>query len=100
MLFKDGQVVSTVVPAKAGQKTKYNMYYDRREPVAKIPSHRVLAIRRGSKEGVLTSSIQGDDAAATATFWPEFGCARSGIPFAARSWRRRRATATSGSCGL
>ncbi|MBM3791938.1 MAG: RNA-binding transcriptional accessory protein, partial [Acidobacteria bacterium] len=64
MLWKDGFVVSTVVPAKAEQKTKYNMYYDRREPVPRIPSHRVLAIRRGSKEGVLTSSIQGDNAAA------------------------------------
>ena len=60
MLWKEGQVVSTVVPAKAEQKTKYNMYYDRREPVASIPSHRVLAIRRGTKEGVLTSSIQCD----------------------------------------
>jgi len=63
MLWKEGHVVSTVVPAKAEQKTKYNMYYNRREPVSKIPSHRVLAIRRGSKEGILTSSIQGDNAA-------------------------------------
>jgi uncharacterized protein len=62
MLWKEGFVVSTVVPAKAGQKTKYNMYYDRHEPVASIPSHRVLAIRRGTKEGVLTSSIQCDSA--------------------------------------
>jgi len=60
MLWKEGFVISTVVPAKMGQKTKYNMYYDHRESVATIPSHRVLAIRRGSKEGVLTSSIQGD----------------------------------------
>jgi uncharacterized protein len=64
MLWETGQVISTVVPAKAGQKTKYNMYYDHREPVTSIPSHRVLAIRRGSKEGVLTSSIEGDGAKA------------------------------------
>jgi uncharacterized protein len=64
MLWKEGVVISTVVPAKAGLKTKYNMYYDRREPVASIPSHRVLAIRRGTKEGVLTSSIQCDGAKA------------------------------------
>jgi protein Tex len=64
MLWKEGFVISTVVPAKAEQKTKYNMYYDRREPVATIPSHRVLAIRRGTKEGVLTSSIQCDTAKA------------------------------------
>ena len=58
-LWKEGSVVSTVVPAKADQKTKYSMYYDRKEPVSSIPSHRILAIRRGTKEGVLTSSIQG-----------------------------------------
>jgi uncharacterized protein len=62
MWLKEGYVVATVVPAKAEQKTKYNMYYDRREPVSSIPSHRVLAIRRGTKEGVLTSSIQCDHA--------------------------------------
>jgi uncharacterized protein len=62
MLWKEGQVVSTVVPAKAVQKTKYTMYYDRREPVSSIPSHRVLAIRRGTKEGVLTSAIECDQA--------------------------------------
>ncbi len=64
MLWTEGMVVSTVVPAKAEQKTKYNMYYDRREPVTSIPSHRVLAIRRGTKEGILTSGIQGDHAKA------------------------------------
>ncbi len=61
---KEGVVVSSVVPAKAAQKTKYTMYYNRREPVASIPSHRVLAIRRGSKEGVLTTAIECDQAKA------------------------------------
>jgi len=60
MLWKEGFVVSSVVPAKIGQKTKYNMYYDRREPVTSVPSHRVLAVRRGSKEGILMTSIEGD----------------------------------------
>ncbi len=64
MLEQDGFVLSNVVPAKVNQKTKYTMYYERREPVAKIPSHRVLAIRRGCKEGVLISSIEGDHAKA------------------------------------
>jgi uncharacterized protein len=61
-LWNEGALVSTVVPAKVGQKTKYNMYYERREPVTTIPSHRVLAIRRGCKEGILISSIEGDSA--------------------------------------
>jgi len=59
MLWTEGALVSTVVPAKVGQKTKYTMYYDRRESVTAIPSHRVLAIRRGCKEGILISSIEG-----------------------------------------
>ncbi len=60
MLERDGYVISNVVPAKVNQKTKYNMYYERRESVTTIPSHRVLAIRRGCKEGILISSIEGD----------------------------------------
>jgi transcriptional accessory protein Tex/SPT6 len=64
MLEKDGFVISNVVPAKVNQKTKYNMYYERRESVTKIPSHRVLAIRRGCKEGILISSIECDYAKA------------------------------------
>ncbi|NLT65262.1 MAG: S1 RNA-binding domain-containing protein [Acidobacteria bacterium] len=64
MLWNEGSVVSSVVPAKVGQKTKYNMYYERRESVKTIPSHRVLAIRRGCKEGILISSIEGDNSRA------------------------------------
>ena len=64
LLWTEGFVVSSVVPAKVGQKTKYNMYYERRESVTTIPSHRVLAIRRGCKEGILVSSIEADNSKA------------------------------------
>lgn len=60
MMFQEGIVVSKVVKDKEGQKTKYDMYYDFREPVSKIPSHRMLAIRRGVKEQVLTFTIEID----------------------------------------
>ena len=36
------------------------MYAQYSEPAAKIPSHRMLAIRRGAKEGVLTFEIEVD----------------------------------------
>jgi protein Tex len=64
LLWSEGFVVSSVVPAKVGQKTKYNMYYERRESVTTIPSHRVLAIRRGCKEGILVSSIEANSSKA------------------------------------
>jgi protein Tex len=61
MMWNDGFMVSKVVPARSEQKTKYNMYYDRKEAISSIPCHRVLAIRRGIKEGILTSFIESDD---------------------------------------
>jgi transcriptional accessory protein Tex/SPT6 len=60
MFVKEGMVVSKVNKDKIGQKTKFEMYYDFREPVSKIPSHRVLAIRRGVKEQVLSHNIEID----------------------------------------
>ncbi len=41
----------------AEQVTKFDRYYDFKEPIAKIPSHRYLAIRRGEKDGVLSMSL-------------------------------------------
>src|SRR5438552_2054284 len=43
------------------EKLKYEMYYDFQETVAKIPSHRMLAIRRGTREGILNFSIDVDN---------------------------------------
>ncbi|HHY39798.1 MAG TPA: RNA-binding transcriptional accessory protein [Syntrophaceticus sp.] len=39
------------------QDSVYRMYYDFKEPVAKVPSHRVLAINRGEREEFLQVSI-------------------------------------------
>ncbi|HSU41609.1 MAG TPA: helix-hairpin-helix domain-containing protein, partial [Polyangiaceae bacterium] len=42
----------------ADKTTKFDMYADFSEPIAKVPSHRFLAIRRGEEEGVLRSSLE------------------------------------------
>ncbi|MGB3912040.1 MAG: Tex family protein [Thermacetogeniaceae bacterium] len=39
------------------QDSVYRMYYDFKEPVVKVPSHRVLAINRGEREEFLHVSI-------------------------------------------
>lgn len=36
----------------------YSMYYDMTERVSKLPSHRILALNRGEKEGILKVSIE------------------------------------------
>ena len=43
--------VSLVKPPT--EPTKFEQYYDFEEPIAEMPSHRYLAIRRGQTEGVL-----------------------------------------------
>ena len=40
------------------EKTVYDMYYGRSEPVRKIPNHRVLAINRGEKEKKLKVKVE------------------------------------------
>lgn len=66
MLFAEGQVQANVVQDKHDEKTKFQDYYDFREAVATIPSHRVLAILRGVRERVLTMNIAVDSTQALA----------------------------------
>jgi protein Tex len=46
-------IKSRVIPEKEDQGIKYRDYYEWEEAAATAPSHRVLAIRRGEKEGFL-----------------------------------------------
>jgi uncharacterized protein len=61
LMLGEGKVHAKVVEGKENEKTKYEMYYAFEETVAKIPSHRMLAIRRGTREGILTFSIDIDN---------------------------------------
>jgi uncharacterized protein len=44
---------SKIIPEKEAEGTKYKDYFDWEEPVNRAPSHRILAMRRGEKEGFL-----------------------------------------------
>jgi protein Tex len=52
-----GIMRSKVISGKEEEGIKYKDYYEWEEPVAKAPSHRILAIRRGESEGFLTLRI-------------------------------------------
>ena len=54
---RKGSVASRAVTGKENEVGKFQDYYDFSEPLGTIPSHRVLAIRRGEEEGVLSWSI-------------------------------------------
>lgn len=54
----EGIVISKVRADKSSEKTKFEQYYDFKESVRTIPSHRYLAIRRGEREEILDLSIE------------------------------------------
>ncbi len=54
IIFNNGLVVSS---GKKEEDSVYRMYYDFKEPVAKIARHRVLALNRGEKEDFLNVRI-------------------------------------------
>lgn len=60
-ILKTGVIKSKVKKGFEEQKTKFEMYYDYSEPIKAIVSHRILAIRRGAKEGILTWKIDVDN---------------------------------------
>ena len=60
-MLNEGQITARSTKNAEGKKTKFEAYYDFSEPVAKIPSYRVLAILRGVKTGVLRMDIAIDD---------------------------------------
>ena len=43
------------------EKSAYEMYYDFKEPILKLPSHRILAMNRGEKEGFLKVKLETPD---------------------------------------
>jgi uncharacterized protein len=60
LMLSEGMVVSRAVEDAQDPEGKFKMYLDYSEPAAKIPSHRMLAIRRGSNENILYFQIELD----------------------------------------
>lgn len=58
MMSSDGRVTSRAIEGVPDPEGKFQMYVNYSEPASKIPSHRMLAIRRGAKEGILTFEIE------------------------------------------
>jgi len=58
MMFNEAVIVSAKADGAVDEQEKFKMYYEYREPVAKIPSHRMLAIRRGETEKILYFNIE------------------------------------------
>jgi uncharacterized protein len=57
LFWREGTIESKVLKGKEGEGQKYKDYFEWKEPVSKTPSHRLLALRRGEKEGILALDI-------------------------------------------
>lgn len=65
-MFEEGVVTARKAVDAVDEQEKFKMYYEYREPVKTIPSHRMLAIRRGESENVLFFLIEAEAERATA----------------------------------
>ena len=54
---RKGRVTSKAVVGRDTEVSNFQDYYDYAEPLSAIPSHRVLAIRRGEEEGMLAWTV-------------------------------------------
>lgn len=55
VIMANGKLVSK---GTTDEDSVYRLYYDFSEAVSKLPSHRVLAMNRGEKEGILKVSVE------------------------------------------
>lgn len=56
LYYREGFISSKATNKE--EKTNYEMYYDYREKISQIPSHRILAINRGEKEEALKVKLE------------------------------------------
>jgi protein Tex len=59
--WRKGVLHASALAEKKGTKSKFELYYDHREPLAHAPSHRVLAIFRGEAEEFLNVRLRFND---------------------------------------
>jgi uncharacterized protein len=61
LFLSHGIICSRVIKGKETEAAKYKDYFDWQEPISKVPSHRLLAMRRGEKEMYLSLDISPDE---------------------------------------
>ncbi|MEN8660934.1 MAG: Tex family protein [Lentimonas sp.] len=72
LFWEQGTLVSEAFPGKETEGAKYSDYFDWKEPIKKAPSHRILAIRRGEKEGFLFHRILPEEESSVAIIEKQF----------------------------
>ncbi len=55
---RKGRIISKVIKGRELEGQKYELYFNNKEPVSRIPSHRLLAMLRGEEEGFLRVKVE------------------------------------------
>ncbi|WP_434629067.1 Tex family protein [Chromobacterium sp. CV08] len=87
-LWNEGELAAAVVAGKENEGAKFSDYFDHREAIKAMPSHRALALLRGRNEGVLTVALkyQPDETPVTErSAYEQLIAARFGIKDAGRA---------------
>jgi uncharacterized protein len=58
---REALLVCARIEERTKQPTRFEAYYDLTEPLARMPPHRLLAVRRGEREGVLKVHLEADE---------------------------------------
>ena len=69
---KEALIISRLLSGKETVGEKYRDYFDWSEKLAAVPSHRLLAMRRGEKEMILSLTIEPDEEEAVARLSRQF----------------------------
>jgi protein Tex len=77
LYWSEAIIKSKVLTGKETEAAKFKDYFEWSEPVGKIPSHRLLAIRRGETEGFLMMRITVEENSALAILEPLFVTTRN-----------------------
>jgi len=105
LFSQKGVFHSKVLTGKEAEGAKFKDYFDWKEPAAKAPSHRILAMRRGESEGFLSMRIEVEAEEAIALLEPLFvkdagGCGRQVKEAVTDSYNRLLALSMEGEARL
>lgn len=74
---REATITSKVVKGKEKEAEKYQNYFEFEEPLRRCSSHRLLAMRRGEKEGFLRINISPDEENTLSRITPQYVRGRS-----------------------
>lgn len=77
LFLKEAVCTCKVIPGKEQEGQKYRDYFDWEEPITQMPSHRLLAVRRAEREGILSLNIAPNEEEALQLLESQFVTARN-----------------------